>query len=96
MKQKSLKTDLTATRARIARLDQAFLKVFRAYLSERAALARHVGSIKRGLGLSVRDAAVEEKVRTRFKKMLGSKLPASAVRYLSGAILRQSRKEQKT
>jgi chorismate mutase len=91
----SPKKDLAGTRLRIAHLDRAFLEVFRAYLAERSALARHVGRIKRDLGISVRDAAIEEKVHSRFMQKLRTKLPESAIRALSNAILRESRQQQK-
>lgn len=91
----SSKKELAAARTRIARLDRAFLEVFSAYLAERAALARHIGKIKRELGISVRDPAVEQKVHARFLQKIGKKIPGSVVRTLSDAILRQSREQQK-
>ena len=81
---------LNQLRKRIDRIDRKLLGL----LSDRAALAVRIGTLKRKEGLPVFDRRREAQVLSRLSRRRTGKLPASSIRKIFQEILGENRKLQ--
>lgn len=94
-KQTLARQDILQLRQQIAKIDQAFLREFKKYLSARARIVNRMGRIKRQNRIQIKDTRIEKNVRSRFQSAIGGKIAAPVVDKLVTAILSESRKIQK-